>query len=89
MIVDGEDSPLVGRRVRLLRDMTNPNSKWLPKEEGMPAGLEGTITYANLSGPIEYQQLGVRWDNGRSLGLLPCVDAYELLPDVKEAVNAS
>lgn len=83
------DDALVGRRVRLLLSMKNPGSKWLPEEEGMPAGLEGTITYASLSGPLQFQQLGVRWDNGRTLGLIPHVDAFELLPETEGAVNVS
>lgn len=89
MIAGDSDSPLIGRRVKLLRAMTNPGSKWLPVEDGMPAGLEGTITYADMSGPLQFQQLGVRWDNGRTLGLIPHVDAFELLPVVEEAAHAS
>lgn len=87
MILDGEDHPLVGRRIRLKRKMTNFGSKWLPEEGDMPEGLEGTITYANLEGPIKWQQIVVAWDNGRRLMLLPEVDSYELLPKKEGAVN--
>lgn len=76
---DEKVHPLVGRRVRLTKEMTNPKSDRMPKEEDMPAGLEGTITYVNLSGPVQWQQIGVNWDNGRRLMLLPEVDSYEVL----------
>lgn len=69
----------VGDRIRLLAPMRNPDSKWMPVEEGMPAGLEGTITHINLEGPREWHQVSVKWDNGRSLALMPYVDAYEVL----------
>lgn len=89
MILDGTDHPLVGRRIRLTRKMTNPGSTTLPEEDDMPAGLEGTITYANLEGPIKWQQIGVAWDNGRRLMLLPEVDSYEVLPEPEGAANVS
>lgn len=84
-----EHQQLVGRRIRLLSKMVNPNSKWMPEEEGMPAGLEGTITYVNLSGPLEFQQIGVAWDNNRRLTLLPKVDLYAVLPEEEAPVNVS
>jgi hypothetical protein len=80
---------LIGRRIKLTAPMTNPNSKWMPVEEGMPAGLEGTIVLVNFDGPIEWHQIHVKWDNGRSLALMPYVDAYELLPKPEGAVNVS
>lgn len=40
----------------------------MPKEDLEP-GLEGEIVHLNLSGPKEFHQISVRWDNGRSLGL--------------------
>jgi len=79
---------VVGDRVRLLRDMTNPGSKVLPTEEGMPAGLEGTIVYVSLDGPRDWHQIGVKWDNGRTLNLLPGVDAFSVIPSVNKEVPA-
>ena len=35
-------------------------------EAGMPEGLEGSVQYVDDAG-----QLGVKWDNGRSLSLIP------------------
>lgn len=71
----------VGDRVKLLQPMTNPGSTWLPVEEDMPAGLMGTITYVDLNGSPRWHQVSVRWDNGRNLGLIPTVDAFEVLPE--------
>lgn len=71
----------VGSRVKLLRQMTNPGSKWMPVEKDMPAGLTGTVTYCDLSGPSRWHQVSVRWDNGRNIGLIPTVDAFEVLPE--------
>lgn len=69
----------VGDRVRLLSCMRNPDSNWMPVEEGMPAGLEGTVTYVSLDCPAEWRQIGVNWDNGRTLKLLPGVDQFEVI----------
>jgi hypothetical protein len=69
----------VGQRVKLTAPMVNKNSTWMPVEDGMPVGLEGTITYVSLDGPREWHQLGVKWDNGRSLGLLPGKDSFVVI----------
>ena len=76
----------VGQRVKLTAPMVNPNSTWMPVEEGMPAGLEGTITIVAMDGPWEWRQLGVKWDNGRSLGLLPGKDSFTV---IKEPADVS
>ena len=76
----------VGQRVRLLSPMRNENSTWMPVEEGMPAGLEGTITYVSMDGPREWHQLGVQWDNGRTLGLIPGKDSFVVIA-TKEPAN--
>lgn len=89
MSINVDRSALSGRRVRLLRDMTNPNSHWKPREDNMPAGLEGTVVYANFDGPKEWHQIGVRWDNGSMLNLLPEVDAFEILPETKGTASVS
>lgn len=81
---DDERQSMVGRRIRLLAPMTNPDSKWMPVEEGMPAGLEGTVVHVNFDGPREWHQVSVKWDNGRSLALMPYVDSYTLLPVAEE-----
>lgn len=80
---------LVGRRIKLTAPMTNPDSKWMPVEEGMPAGLEGTVVLVNFDGPKEWHQVSVKWDNGRSLALMPYVDSYVVLPEPEGVANAS
>jgi len=72
------EQSMVGKRVRLVSPMVNPDSQWKPVEDEMPAGLEGTIYAVNSSGPVEYHQLSVRWDNGRTLALLPH-DTFQIL----------
>ena len=56
-----------GRRIRLLgmgSDDPNP----------VEPGIEGRVTLVDGSGTIH-----VQWDNGRTLGLIPEVDSWELL----------
>jgi hypothetical protein len=67
--------------------MVNSNSSWMPVEEGMPAGLEGTINYVSIDGPRDFHQLGVKWDNGRTLGLLPGKDSFVVLAPVQETAG--
>jgi hypothetical protein len=76
----------VGDRIKLLSPMTNHNSTWKPVEDGMPVGLEGTVTYVNFNGPREFHQISVRWDNGRSLSILPYHDQFRIIPG--EVVSA-
>lgn len=60
----------VGARVRLLSMPDDPNP--------LEPGSEGTINYVgNLPG--EGQQIGVDWDNGRTLMLIVGVDEFELV----------
>lgn len=75
----------VGQRVRLLAPLTNPNSNWMPVEEGMPVGLEGTINYVSFEGHPELHQIGVSWDNGRRLGLLPGKDSFVVIAEPANA----
>jgi Domain of unknown function (DUF4314) len=70
--------PEVGLRVRLLSPMTNGPTSCIPVEEGMPAGLEGTIYAVNFDGPREWHQISVKWDNGRGLALMPYTDRFEV-----------
>ena len=69
-----------GARIRLLHQMVNKNSTWKPVEDNMLAGLEGTVIYVNTEGPPELQQIGVKWDNGSHLNLLPEVDLFQVIP---------
>lgn len=58
-----------GTRIRLLAMPADPDP--------VPMGTEGTVLGGNAA------QLTVRWDNGRSLALLPGVDAYEVIGGVE------
>jgi hypothetical protein len=81
--------PAEGMRVRLLEPMANPNSEWMPVEEGMPVGLEGTISHVEMDGPPKFRQIGVRWDNGRTIGLMVHLDRYEILQPTERVGNDS
>lgn len=70
-------SPAVGDRVRLTGRMVNQDSDWMP-EESLEVGSEGTVTWVSPDGPVENRQVGVMWDCGRSLALLPH-DKFELV----------
>jgi hypothetical protein len=76
-LCDFTDKPVVvGDRIRLTAPMINPDSKRLPVEPDMPVGLEGTVVYLSLDGPAEWRQIGVQWDNGRTLSILPGTDKF-------------
>ena len=55
---------LEGRRIRLI----------LMRDEDMQSGTLGTIQFVDSLGTIH-----VTWDNGRSLGVVPDFDQYEIL----------
>lgn len=57
---------LIGRRVKCLRMENDPHP--------IESGTKGTIDYIDDMGHIH-----VKWDNGRSLSLIPNVDMYEIL----------
>jgi hypothetical protein len=80
--------PEIGKRVRLLAPMVNESSKWMPVEDGMPAGLEGTIVCVSMDGDREWHQVGVRWDNGRSLNLMPYADHFMVFEEAKSEGGA-
>lgn len=69
--------PNVGDRVRLTAKMTNPGSDWMP-EESLPVGSEGTVVTLFTGGRPEDGQIGVNWDCGSSLALLPH-DQFEVV----------
>ena len=55
-----------GSRI-LLYQMTDPYAP-------VPSGTRGTVRYVDDAG-----QIGVAWDNGRSLSLIPGVDSFRKL----------
>ena len=63
--------PQQGDRVRL----TAPMADNYPPP-GLPAGLEGTVTWVGQWTADYTRQVGVEWDNGRRLMLLADVDHF-------------
>lgn len=59
----------VGTRLKVL-DMNDP--------QGVPAGTEGTVTHVD-----DMANVGVKWDNGSTLSLIPGVDSFEVLERAK------
>ena len=76
----------IGQRVKLTAPMVNENSSWMPVEKDMPVGLEGTIDYVSVDDAHKYGQLGVKWDNGKTLGLIPGKDSFIVLPQEQPSV---
>jgi hypothetical protein len=56
----------VGTRIRLLH-MDDPYSP-------IPDGTTGTVVYVDDMGTLH-----MKWDNGRSLGICPDVDSFEVI----------
>lgn len=63
--------PRAGSRVRLLRMPDDPDP--------VPVGTEGTVTWVNETPDPAFNQIGVAWDNGSTLMLLPGVDRWEVI----------
>jgi hypothetical protein len=64
----------VGMRIRML----SMNDEEHPVDQG----LEGVITHIDGLGTIH-----VRWDDGRTLGVIPGLDEYQILPPEDEQVG--
>ena len=65
-----------GSRI-LLYQMTDPYAP-------VPSGTRGTVRYVDDAG-----QIGVAWDNGRSLSLIPGVDSFRKLTQQEIAQEQS
>jgi hypothetical protein len=61
---------IINKRVRLVGEMNDPDP--------IPVGSEGVIKY--VSGGV----LNVKWDNGRTLGLIEDEDQYIILEDSQD-----
>ena len=48
----------------------------------MPSGTKGTVRYVDDAALV-----GVAWDNGRSLSLIPGVDSFRKLTQVEKLTN--
>jgi hypothetical protein len=62
--------PNIGDRVRIVGRMDDPDP--------IPVGAEGTVDWVGAWTSELTQQIGVRWDNGRSL-LLLSGDPFEVI----------
>lgn len=60
-----------GTRIRL-NHMSDP---WSP----VPEGTEGTVDHVDAIGTIH-----MKWDNGRTLGLVPGEDSFSVIPQRQE-----
>lgn len=60
----------VGDRIELVRMDDDPDP--------IPAGTQGVVNYVGSLGGTG-QQIGVKWDNGRTLMLIHGVDEYKVL----------
>lgn len=76
----------VGKRIKLLGTMLNPDSNWMPMED-IPVGAEGTISFVSIHNS-DYDLIGVHWDCGRTLSILPYKDHYEIFNGSPVAQNA-
>jgi hypothetical protein len=60
-----------GQRIKLLSELVNENSSWKPKED-IPVGTMGTVVWpCDERCPVEMQSVGIAWDTGSRLGILP------------------
>ena len=66
-----------GDRIRLLSMPDDPDP--------IAVGSTGTVTFVT-TGPLA--QVGVAWDNGRSLNLIPGTDAFDVIEDAAPAEEA-
>ena len=73
--------PKVAQRIRLISQIVNGASSTIPVEFGMRAGIEGTVVATSFAGPKHLHMIYVRWDNGRSLAVLPYVDRFEVFDE--------
>lgn len=64
--IETQNELLIGRRVQCLEMPDDPHP--------ITKGTKGTIEFIDSAGHIH-----VRWDNGRSLSLIPNVDHYLIL----------
>lgn len=69
----------VGDRIRL----TAPVPDEYPPP-GLPAGLEGTVCWVGCWTTYYTKQVGVEWENGRCLNLLPG-DQFEVIEREEQA----
>jgi hypothetical protein len=65
-----------GDRIRLLCMPDDPNP--------IPAGSEGEVTFVNEVRSMQFTQIGVKWDDGRTLSLAVPPDSFTVIGKAKE-----
>lgn len=65
-------TPNIGARVRIVRTLSGPGP--------LPVGREGTVEWIGHWGNERNRQIGVRWDDGRHIVLLPG-DPFRVITD--------
>lgn len=60
-----------GDRIRLVSMPDDPNP--------IPSGTEGTVTHVNPVPSMKFTQIGVKWDNGRTLMLAVPPDVFTVI----------
>ena len=71
------DKQLKGKRIRCIEMMPDALTG-IPEPNPIPRGTEGEIMSIDDAGTIH-----VKWDNGRSLGIIYGFDKYDIISDVK------
>ncbi len=67
--------PLAKKGMRIRMQM-------MDDERPISSGMEGTIKHIDGIGTLH-----VKWDNGRTMGVVPEIDEYELLPPEEDQID--
>lgn len=71
----------MGQRIKLLSTLKNGNSQWKP-EEDIPVGTMGTVVWPlDERCPPDMHSVGISWDNGSRLSILPHDDVEVVVKD--------
>lgn len=71
-------APKIGDRIELIEMLDDPDP--------IPIGTQGTVNYVGKITGLG-QQIGVKWDNDRTLMLIGGVDGFKVLRPNKEVTK--